>query len=61
MADFYQLVDNKSQEDQLLVLRGILQRIAQGENPEKFSLIKQVVSQRIADLEEEAKHTPDAV
>lgn len=42
MAGFYQFVDTNSQQEQLPVLRGILLRIAQAENAEKFSLIKQV-------------------
>jgi hypothetical protein len=52
VADLYKPDDTGSQ-DQLAILRVILQRITQAEHPEKFTLIKQVVLQRVADVEEE--------
>ncbi|HMG86395.1 MAG TPA: hypothetical protein VK574_11640 [Terracidiphilus sp.] len=48
--------------DPLATLRDILQRIAQAEHPAEFAFIKQVLLERIADLEvETAALTPMAV
>jgi hypothetical protein len=43
-----------SPQDQIAILRGILQRIAQAEHPEGFSIVKQVLLERLRELEEEA-------
>jgi hypothetical protein len=44
--------------DQLAILHGILERFAQSEHPTDFAITKQLLLQRIADLEDEVAHTP---
>ena len=46
--------------DQIAILRGVLQRFAQAEHPADFALIKQLLLERLAELEEEAAHMPPA-
>ena len=46
--------------DQLAILHGILQRFAQAEHPADFAIIKQLLLERVAELEEEVAHTPHA-
>jgi hypothetical protein len=44
--------------DQIAVLQGILQRIAQAEHPIDFTFLKQVLLERVAELEEVAHTLP---
>jgi hypothetical protein len=44
----------------LASLRGTVQRMEQSENPENFALIKQLILDRIADVEAEAEQEPPA-
>jgi len=46
--------------DSIATLRDILQSIAQTEHPADFTLLKQVLLARLADLEAEAALTPIA-
>ena len=52
MAEIKDLTD--SSQDQLAVLRSILLRIAQAEHPEKFALVKQIILERLRELEQPA-------
>jgi len=47
--------------DSIATLRDILRRIAQAERPGDFAFIKQVLLERVADLEAEAAPMPIAV
>lgn len=51
MAEIQNFADRS--QDQLAVLRGVLQRIAQAEHPENFAVVKQVLLERLRELEEE--------
>jgi hypothetical protein len=44
----------------LAILRGILERIAQAEHPTKFAVMKQVLLERIADIEAAGEQEPPA-
>jgi hemoglobin-like flavoprotein len=60
VADLHRF-DIASPQDQLAILRGVFHRIAQAEHPEKFSIVKQVLLERLRELEEEAANTPLAI
>jgi hypothetical protein len=47
----------KSLRTQIAELRSIVQRFARAEHPSEFAIIKQLLLECIAELEEEAKHT----
>jgi hypothetical protein len=49
-----------STETLLASLRGTVQRMEHSENPENFVLIKQLILERIADIEAEAEQEPPA-
>ncbi len=46
--------------DQLEVLRGILDRIAQAERPADFWILKQLLLERVAQLRDESEKEPHA-
>jgi hypothetical protein len=60
MADRHKSGDTSPQV-QLVLIRGILQRIEQAEQPEKFGIIKQLLLERLSELESLAEQeAPDA-
>lgn len=52
--------DVTSLQDQITLLRAIVGRIDQAEDRIAFSIIKQLLLERIAELEDESAHVPPA-
>jgi|GEM_PF-5798608 len=50
----------ENSRNQLAVLHDILQRIARAEHPADFAIVKQLLLERISDLEEELAPMPMA-
>lgn len=46
--------------DQIATLQCIVQRFAQAEHPSDFAITKQLLLERIGELEEEVRHTQPA-
>jgi len=55
MADLHK--SGTRQQDQLAILRCVLQRIAQAERPLDFAITKQVLLARLRELQEETAST----
>jgi hypothetical protein len=49
MANFHK--SDTSPQEQLVMLRGVVQRIDQAEHPEKFGLIRQLLLEQLRELE----------
>ena len=59
MADL-QNPDATSSQDQITLLRAIVRKMDQAENPIAFCIVKQLLLERVAELEAESAQAPAA-
>ena len=59
MADLHN-PDSTTSRDQVAILRAIVRRMNQAEDPTAFCIVKQLLLERIAELEAESAQAPPA-